>query len=620
MSKRWAEALTGEREFCPRSRCCVVSISAGIGLSGLVGAVAGSAIVGAVIGGGVSALTGGNVLQGALLGGAGGGLGGYFSGAEGALGVGAGEGAFAGNAINLGQGATIVGGSGFLPGSAAATALSIGGGPASGFTAVNLAGGGSVDLPNSFINGGAAVFDPQGFFLGLNANSAEGRAITAGLKFNPTSGQFWTQDGFTSGSDAIDKLNASVMHNVEVGEGYNTVGQYATQEEAAAAWGTPTNEQILANSQSYVPEASTYTPGGAGGANALNVSQGAVPVDTAANFSQGGNTLSAAAGASSGAGMSLPTLPNVGNAVTGGSGGTGNAVNITNGTPTTGPGSGTIGQLDANGNPVTTGIPTGDNGGLLGLGATGAGGALSTALGAGAGGLGTLPTLAAAGGNVISALLGSNAAQNAAEIQANAANNAANAQMNMYNTTRGDLAPYNALGLAAVPKLAELTGTNAGGNPLTAALTKPFTAADLENTPGYQFTKEQGLRGVVNANSAQGLAGGGGSLSTAMDRYNTGLASTTYNDQLKNYLAQNQQIFNMLSGIVQGGQNAAAQTGTFGIQSQTAANNLLTGGANAQAAGVVGSANAYGNAANNVGNLALTNALLSSMYNNNTGH
>lgn len=577
-------------EFCPRLLCSVVSISAGIGLSGLVGAVAGSAIVGAVIGGGVSALTGGNVLTGALLGGAGGGISGYFSGAEGLTGgLSGGEGALGGEAMTL-NGSTIVGGSGYLPGMSSASALSLGG-PSSGFTAVNLAGGGNLDLPNSFINGGAAVFDPQGYFLGLNANSAEGKAITAGLKFNPTNGQFWTGDNFTSAGDAWQKASSAAVHN-EAGETvFDSNGQiFASPQETAASWGTPTNEQILANSQGYVGEPATVV-GGSGGV-------------------VGGESTVGAAGAQSN-GLAGATTPLNGSSVAGGNGGVAGGATTTGAAGYTAGGGVVGGSGGVPGGTPTTGISTGEAASVVG-----AGGALSSVLGTGAGGLGMLPTLASAGGNVISALLGSNAAQNAAEIQANAANNAANAQLNMYNTTRGDLAPYNALGLAAVPKLAELTGTNAGGNPLTAALTKPFTGAELENTPGYQFTKEQGLRGVVNANSAQGLAGGGGALSTAMDKYNTGLASTTYNDQLKNYLAQNQQIFNMLAGIVQGGQNAAAQTGTFGIQSQTAANNLLTGGANAQAAGVVGSANAFGNAANNIGNLALTNALLSSMYNN----
>lgn len=643
---RYCEALLGHTAFVPRTTCSVGAIAVGIGLTELVGAVAGSAIVGAVLGAGVSAITGGNVLQGALLGGAGGGISGWLSGAGSAAGAAGGgvsetlaaagggpslslEQALANGAITL-QGDIITAGigSGDLLGS---TILSLGANSGlGGVTAVSLSNGGTLDLPTSFIDAGAAVFGPDGNFLGISMNSPEGKLISGGYNFNPATGDFWTGSGWVNGNELMNQVVQPAMQwDVEAqaflpidgvsgttGLGYSlppapttapTVGQINQNTLAGAneLLGQSGSDALLGNVQGGT--------GGPAGASATTVGGGAAPNANPLNLSgASGGTLSGnvvpGAGGVTGGGSTIGAGNALSSAVQSGAnqilGGTGS-----NATPGEGFPDGVFGG-NAN-QPQGAGIPTGDS---LGAGAAAGGGILSGILGGGAGGLGALPTLAAAGGNVISALLGSNAAQNAAELQANAANAAAGNQMQMFNAVRSDLAPYNALGLAAAPKLAELTGTNAGGNPLTAALTKPFTGADLENTPGYQFTRDQGLKAVVNANSARGLAGGGGALSTDMAKYATGLASTTYNDQLKNYLAQNQQIFNMLSGIVQGGQNAATQTGSFGVQSQTAANNLLTSGANAQAAGVVGSANAYGNATNNIGNLLLTNALLQSMY------
>jgi hypothetical protein len=247
-------------------------------------------------------------------------------------------------------------------------------------------------------------------------------------------------------------------------------------------------------------------------------------------------------------------------------------------------------------------------------------GNLLTSLGGGPGsgatsGLGLGTVLGLGGANVIGGILGSQAAQNAARIQANAGQNAANAQMGMFNSVRGDLLPFQAMGVGALSPLAALTGTNVGGNPLLAPLTRPFapTMEQLEATPGFQFTRDQGLKAVANRMAAKGLSGSGAEYKGMAD-YVTGLASTTYNDQLKNTLAQQQQMYNMLTGLVQGGQNAASQTGNFGVQSQSTANNLLTSGAAAQAGGVIGSANALGGIGTNLGNLLMTNSLMQGMF------
>lgn len=215
--------------------------------------------------------------------------------------------------------------------------------------------------------------------------------------------------------------------------------------------------------------------------------------------------------------------------------------------------------------------------------------------------LGTPGGAAAIGlaGGLATSLIGSNAASDAAKAQQSAANTAAAATDARFQTVRNDLNPFTSAGYFALGNQQALTGNGPGGNPLTAPLTKPFSPADLTQTPGYQFTLQQGLKGVQNGLTAQGLGAGAnpntaysGVAARGVTDYATGLADTTFNQQLQNYLQQNNQIYNMLQGQVQLGQNSAAQTGAFGTQATQSANQFLTSGAAAGAAGTIGSANA----------------------------
>ena len=235
----------------------------------------------------------------------------------------------------------------------------------------------------------------------------------------------------------------------------------------------------------------------------------------------------------------------------------------------------------------------------------------------------SLPTAALVGGglsaagSVGSALLGSNAAQSAAQAQEQAAQTAANAELQMYGETSAKLQPFTDAGTGAIQTLQGLTGTNAGGNPLTAPLTATFqpTMDQLAKTPGYQFTQQQGLQATQNAAAAQGLGQSGAALKGAAN-YSTGLASTTYQQQFQNYLSQNQQIYNMISGQASLGENAAAMQGNQGLAAQSQANALTTSGAAAGAAGIVGSANALSGGLSGVTGAASNSLLLGSLGSN----
>src|SRR5262249_49717931 len=138
-----------------------------------------------------------------------------------------------------------------------------------------------------------------------------------------------------------------------------------------------------------------------------------------------------------------------------------------------------------------------------------------------------------------------------------------------------------------------LTGTNPGGNPLMSPLTQPFTPTmqSLEQTPGDQFTLDQGLPGVQNSYAAQGLGTSGAALTRAAS-YATGLPSNTYQQQFQNYLTGQQQIYNMISGIAGIGQSAAAGLAPSAVAAGANAGNALISGGNAAAAGTLGIGNA----------------------------
>lgn len=73
-------------------------------------------------------------------------------------------------------------------------------------------------------------------------------------------------------------------------------------------------------------------------------------------------------------------------------------------------------------------------------------------------------------------------------------------------------------------------GSGGGGN---GGLGDPLST--LQNTPGYQFALQQGLRGVQSSAAAKGTLLTGGTLK-ALQGYGTGLADQTYQSSVRNAL------------------------------------------------------------------------------------
>lgn len=179
----------------------------------------------------------------------------------------------------------------------------------------------------------------------------------------------------------------------------------------------------------------------------------------------------------------------------------------------------------------------------------------------------------------------------AAEAQQNAANTAANTAEAQYQTTRADLAPFRTIGQNA----ADYLSTNG-------YYTTPIVMdqATLEQTPGYQFTKTQGLKAVQNAAAARGLGNSGAALKGAAT-FATGLADNTYQTQFNIANTNQTNAYNRLKGLLDTGETAAAGTGVLGANAANTAANAQIGGGNAAAAGYNATGGAVTNLANNIG-------------------
>jgi hypothetical protein len=138
--------------------------------------------------------------------------------------------------------------------------------------------------------------------------------------------------------------------------------------------------------------------------------------------------------------------------------------------------------------------------------------------------------------------------------------------------------PYLQLGQSAIPAYQQLLGIGADGK-----LDPKLAQETLRNMPGYQFAQQEGQRGTLQAAGAMGMGLSGNTLA-ALDRYNTGLADQTYQDELRNLLAPVQ--LGQAAATNQAANVGAAGANIGNIQQQQGVN-LANIGMN-RAAGITG--------------------------------
>ena len=222
-------------------------------------------------------------------------------------------------------------------------------------------------------------------------------------------------------------------------------------------------------------------------------------------------------------------------------------------------------------------------------------------------------------------------AQTAALWQAIAAGQAQNNYAQMYGQAKEALNPYVQAGQKSMDTLQSyLTGNNAqaagiGGGGANLMSTFQPTQQQLEQTPGYQWAKQQTLGAMTNSGAAKGL-GSSGNLVQQIGQTATGLASQTYQQQLQNYMNQNLQAYNMLMGPTQIGATAAGNLGQAALQTGQLTGSAMMGAGTALGQGVMGAANAqaqgtnalYGGISSGISSAASL-PLMAQMYGQGTG-
>lgn len=203
------------------------------------------------------------------------------------------------------------------------------------------------------------------------------------------------------------------------------------------------------------------------------------------------------------------------------------------------------------------------------------------------------------------------------------------------------LQPYMDLGGGAAKTLSEYMAP--GGD-----LNRNFTMQDFkQNDPGFQFRIDQANKALAGSAAARGGALGGGALRAAAN-LSQNLASAEYGAAFDRFRTQNNDRYSRFSNLVDMGartgaqaggnlmtaaqqaaalrtgaaqtaggwniganeyggnalQNAIAQQSANAFGTQRSIADLMTGAANAQAAGTIGSANAWSGALGGVANAA----------------
>ncbi len=184
------------------------------------------------------------------------------------------------------------------------------------------------------------------------------------------------------------------------------------------------------------------------------------------------------------------------------------------------------------------------------------------------------------------------AAEAAAATQAAASRYSADLEQQRYEQTREDQMPWLQSGARALTELEQMMG-------------QAPTFADYQQSDYSKFIQEQGLKEI----EAKGRAGGyyhTGATSKDMMQYAQDMAGQDYQQYLGNYY-QSLNPYMQMAGL---GQQQSQLMGQMGAQSAAQQGLYATQGAQAQAAGQIGAANAYAGGLQNVSDMAMMGAML----------
>lgn len=209
------------------------------------------------------------------------------------------------------------------------------------------------------------------------------------------------------------------------------------------------------------------------------------------------------------------------------------------------------------------------------------------------------------GGALIGGGLSALSASSAAKTQANATRDATEATLQGQREALAAQKPFLEGGYAATNRLQELLGL--GGNKSAdgyGSLNTPFsfTPGDLTQTPGYQFSLQQGQNALDRKAAAGGGFYSGGGLKDAAS-FSQGLAGTTfdneYNRAFNAFQTNRANTLNPLQAMAGQGQTSAGTVGNIQMGGANSLANLITGNANAQGASKIATGNAISSGINN---------------------
>jgi hypothetical protein len=176
-------------------------------------------------------------------------------------------------------------------------------------------------------------------------------------------------------------------------------------------------------------------------------------------------------------------------------------------------------------------------------------------------------------------------------------NNALNFQKSAFNTAETAVNPFINSGASVLPTLQSL---------LTPG---PSQTATLSQLPGFQFQSQYGTMATTNALAARGLGGSTGPLAMGISNYNQGLAGTSFSSLVNALQAYGNMGTSAATGLAGAAGVAGQNVGNLTANTNNTIGTTETNLGNANAAGILGSANALSSGLTGAAS-STTNALL----------
>jgi hypothetical protein len=181
-----------------------------------------------------------------------------------------------------------------------------------------------------------------------------------------------------------------------------------------------------------------------------------------------------------------------------------------------------------------------------------------------------------AGGSLLSSVLGGKGAKKAAAAQAAAYQKGIDEQSREFDASQARFKPYSDYGLASMGQLSDFLGLNGAD--------KQGVAYDsLKSSPAFTSRYNTGVDTILQNSSATGGLRGGNTQNSLAN-----FGSNLFGDVL------NTQIGNLTNGVGIGS-GTVTTLGNLGQQNANSIADLLGRQGGAQASGILGQSNAYGN-------------------------